>query len=227
MRWPHFKRARYHGRTRSDRFSIYTIGVCTALLVPLLVLVLGLIVHLVLGGSAAPDDWILGTWISGRLIRWPFLGDAKFSLFALLTIGTTLGVIEVLGLWLLNRAVHRAAINVAGRFKAEIHRQALRLGPIDLLGGRARPETLFREQTETVRRGLVRWWSAVPYAAVTVLALVAMAFLVQPWLTLVVLLGIVLVWLVFTGIRRQASAKSQFWALRLTRHTIGCWGTCG
>lgn len=211
MRWPHFKRARYYGRTSSDRFALYTVGVCTALLIPLLVLILGLIVHLILGGRNVPDDWILGTWISGRVIHWPFLGDAKFSLFALLTVGMTIGVIEVFGLWLLNRAVHRAAMNVTEQFKSDIHRQALRLGPIDLLGGRARPETLFRQQIETVRRGLVRWWRAVPFAAVTVLALVLMAFLVEPWLTLVMLLGVVLVSLVFAGIQRQTSSRASAW----------------
>ena len=37
MQWPHFKRARYFGRTSTDRITLYVVGICAALLVPLLV----------------------------------------------------------------------------------------------------------------------------------------------------------------------------------------------
>ena len=129
MRWPDFQLARHFGRTSRDRLSLYAVGISAALLLPLLVFVLGLITHLVFGSGAAapPNDWILGTWVSGRIVDWPLLGDARRCLFALLAFGVVIGAIEVWALELLNRAVHRAALDVVVRFYGEIHQQAFRL----------------------------------------------------------------------------------------------------
>ncbi len=215
MRWPDFRTALQFGRTGRHRLSLYGLGICAALLLPLLVFDLGLITQLVLGtaDAAVPRDWILGPWISGRVVRWPLLGNERTCLLVLVGFGIGVGVLEVWAFWLLTRAVHRAALDVTTRFYADIHRQAYRLGASDLLGGRrSPPEALLGETCDQLHDGLVRWWSAVPYAVVAVLALVLMALIVNVWLTLVILLSVLLVRLVYGGLARRLERQAENWA---------------
>lgn len=214
MRWPNFKRACQYGRTSRDRWSLYAVGISAALLLPLLVFDLGLLTQLVLGTEKAtvPKDWILGPWISGRVISWPFFGSPRICLLVLVAFGILVGMIEVWALWLLNRAVSRAALGVVLRFQADIHRQAFRLGASDLLGGRrSDPETVMSETIDQLYFGLLRWWSAVPYAVVAVVALVAMALVVNVWLSLVVLLSMLLVRMIYAGWVRRAELLGENW----------------
>lgn len=215
MRWPEFRRACQYGRTSRDRWSLYAIGISAALLLPLLIFDLGLITQLVLGthDAAVPKDWILGPWISGSVIDWPLLGNERKCLLILVAFGVVVGVVEVWALWLLNRAVHRAALGVVLRCQADIHRQAYRLGASDLLGGRrTAPETLMTETIDQLYRGLLRWWSAVPYAVVALATLVAMALVVNVWLSLVVLLSVLLIRLLYGGVARRAATRAEGWA---------------
>lgn len=211
MRWPDFTSARRFGRTTTDQVTLWTLGVCAALLLPLLVLILGLVIHLVLGTAhgVMPGDWILHPWTSGRILPWPWFGTREACLFALLGGGVLVGLLEVWAQWLLNRAVHRAASDVVVRFQAEIHRQAYRLGSSDLLGGlRSPPELLATQAVAVLHRGLVSWWRAVPYAVVAILALVLMALAVNVWLTLVVLLSGILVRQVYSVVAARAARHS-------------------
>ena len=210
MRWPDFYLARHFGRTSKDRLSLYGLGICAALLLPLLVLDLGLVMHLVLGSpdSVLPSDWILGPWTSGKIVAWPLFGDERLCLLSLLAAGISIGLLEVWALWLLNRAVHRAALDVVVRFLAEIHRQAYNLGTSDLLGGRrSPPEQLVGEMTGVLREGLLRWWSAVPYAVVAVGSLVFVALAVNIWLALVVILAGLLVRQVYGVVGSHAADR--------------------
>ncbi len=215
MRWSEFSRARHFGRSARYRWSLNGLGICAALLLPLMVFDLGLITQLVLGSShaAVPRDWLLGPWISGRVISWPLAGNERVCLLILVGFGLVVGGFEVWALWLLNRAVHRAAWDVTVRFHAEIHRHAYRLGASDLLGGRrSPPERLLGEACDELRRGLVRWWSAVPYAVVALGALVLMALIVNLWLSLVVLLSVILVRLVYGAVAQRSTVRAELWS---------------
>ena len=214
MRWPDFHRGRQFGRSARNRLALYCLAICAALLLPLLVLDLGLLAHLVLGtaDAAVPRDWILGPWISGRVVSWPLLNDERTCLLILVGAGIIVGGIEVWALWLLNRSVHREALDVTMRFYVEVHRQAYRLGASDLLGGRrSPPETLVGETCDELYRGLASWWSAVPYAVVALGTLVLMALVVNVWLSLVVLLSVLLVRLVYGGFAQRAEGRARSW----------------
>ncbi|MHB0958984.1 MAG: ATP-binding cassette domain-containing protein [Pirellulaceae bacterium] len=196
MRCPDFARARQVGRSATDRVALHLIAVCAALLLPLIVFVLGLVIHLVLGTAQdrMPGEWIWRPWAPGGSVPWPWFGDPHRCLIALLLIGTALGLLEAGALWLHHRAVQRAALRIVLWFQAEIHRQAYRLGSSDLLGGRrTRPEQLVSQATEVLHQGLIGWWQAVPYSLVSIAALVCIALAVHMWIALVVLLAVVLV----------------------------------
>lgn len=215
MRGPNFRRACRFGRNARDRFLLGAVSVFAALLLPLLVINLGLLTHLVLGGddTARPRDPLLGPWIGGHWVAWPWGGDERTCLLALIGIGLLLGLFEVWSLWLLNRSVFRAALGVVLRFQADIHQQAFRLGVTDLLGGRhTAPAVLIGTTLDELFQGLVRWWSAVPYAVVAVITLVGMALLVNVWLSLVVLLSILLVWLLYGAMARRAEHRAAHWS---------------
>jgi len=237
MRWPDFTSARGFGRTARDRVALWTLAVCAALLLPLLVLILGLVIQLVLGTEyvVMASDWVLRPWASGHILAWPWFGDRHLTLAILLLACVGVGWLEVWTLRLLDRAVHRAALGVLVRFHEAVHRHAYRLGPSDLLGGlRSPPELLLTESADVLYRGLVCWWRAVPYAPVAIAALVLMAMAVNVWLALVVLLAGLLVRQIYgVAVERaasrlaalkgdvQAAREKLLESLRLTPLTAG------
>ena len=220
MHWPEFNRACHYGRTSRDRWALYVVGIAAALLLPLLLLDLGLLTHLVLGNpqGVMPQDWVLAPWTTGAIADWPLFGDARTCLLTLVAFGVVVGMIEVWALWLLNRAVQRAALGVVLRLQADIHRQAYRIGVEDLLGDRrTAPERLMTDQLGELYCGLLRWWHAVPFAVVAFLSMILFAMAINVWLTLVVLLSLLLVRLVYRGAAQRAQVAARRWVQESTR----------
>ncbi|MFV1964774.1 MAG: ATP-binding cassette domain-containing protein [Pirellulaceae bacterium] len=194
---------------------IMAVGASSALLIPMLVVVLGLILHVLVGG---PDQgtlqppsiaaWLI-TWPMGLfgLITWPM------SLFVLVAVSWGLAFAEAVSLFVLQRLVHRYALRIADELRRAIHDQAFLLGPHDLLGpSRSRPEELFADKAEAVRRGLARWWLAIPRSVVALALLLAVALSVHAWLTMLVVLLAVYILRFYRVMRRQLEAQSRTWS---------------
>ncbi|MCA9223642.1 MAG: ABC transporter ATP-binding protein, partial [Planctomycetales bacterium] len=209
------------GGGMTDRLSLYVLGAFNAMLVPLLVIDLGLIVLLMVGRTTGrlPNDWVLGPWVSGTIADWPYYGRTDFCLLALTAAGFALSLLFAATQLLFVRAVARAAFRVASLLRGEIHRQAFRLGPDDLLGGaRTQPEQLFTDQCEILTRALIAWWRVFPRSAFALLALMAVAFALNPWLALLsVLLAIAIFW-IRTRLKSWSEERVQYWRDRATIH---------
>jgi ABC-type multidrug transport system fused ATPase/permease subunit len=181
---------------------IMIIGALSALLIPLLVVVLGLILHILVSG---PDEQQAARpTIVAWLIRWPV------SLWVLVPVSWVLALAEAISEWVLARHVQRYALRVANGLRHAIHKQAFLLGPHDLLGtSRSRPEELFADKAEIVRRGLSRWWLAIPRSVVALALLLAVALSVHIWLTLLVVLLAIYILRFYRVMRQRLETEAE------------------
>lgn len=187
-----FARVRgYLPRWDGGLWVVYTTGFLSALLWPAMVIVLGMIVELLVTNGHAQHGTGLGLLIK----RYPELANKELCLFILLGVGLALGSAECLLLYFLDRSVKRAAQRATTRLRGELRRQAYHLAGSELFGAK---ETgliaLFTERMEIVRQGLVAWWSTVPREIVRLALLVALALMLNLWLTLAAVLLAVLIW---------------------------------
>lgn len=187
MRYPALQRAQQLSANRRSSRLVALLGVGAALLIPLLVLDLALIVQLIVsrGGREAPTDWVLGPWVNGKIVEWPFLGTHELCLVALVLVGAAFAVLECIALVVLQHTAQRQAAHVASELRLAIHRQTFLLGPHELLGvARSKPEQLFAEMTNAVCRGLALRWHMLPRTLVAIVSLLLLAACVNFWLTL-------------------------------------------
>lgn len=186
MRYPATRRARKLAGADNSRL-VALLGIGAALLVPLLVLDLALIVQLIVsrGSHEVPADWVLGPWVNSKLVEWPLFDNHEFTLVVLVVAGALIAIVECAAMVFLQKAVQRQASRVSSQLREAVHRQTFLLGPHDLLGAaRSRPEELFVDATNAVRRGLAVRWHVLPRALVTLICFTVLSLAVNFWFTL-------------------------------------------
>lgn len=203
MKSPSFARVRgYLPRLDGGLWVVYFTGFLSAMLWPVMIVVLGMIVQLLVSGEQAR----YGAGLELLIKRYPQLASRELCLFVLLGTGLALGTAECLLLYFLDRSVKRAAQRATTRLRGELRRQAYHLAGSELFGAR---ETglieLFTDRMELVRQGLVAWWQTVPREVVRLGLLVGLALVLNTWLTLAAVLLACLIWLMLD--RMHASWK--------------------
>src|SRR5687767_2181233 len=105
MPYSSFRRARGLASQPGRIAQLFAVGLLSAALAPVLVVLFGLIVQLLVmhEGGRAPRDWVLGPWASGQIIQWPPLGREDQGLAALCAVGLAAAVLETLALLYVNR----------------------------------------------------------------------------------------------------------------------------
>src|SRR5688572_22466276 len=98
MKGSAWKRARRFRRAPLELAPVYVVGVASAFIAPLFVLLLGLLVQLKVerSGAAPPRDWTLGPVLDGRLLGLPWSDNAETLVLLLLGAGVALAVLESL-----------------------------------------------------------------------------------------------------------------------------------
>lgn len=204
------KRAERLSQASGLLWSLVLVACASALLVPLLVLDLGLVLqYLVTPTSRGPErEWVLGPYAG-----WMFQGVLHRSglayLLILVLIGGCLALLNTVALLAFQRLLHKFTLQVAVALRRAIHDQTFVLGPHELLTpARSRPEELFVERVEAVRRGLVRWWDAMPRSVVELVLLLLLALMLNFWLSLLVILLALYIAPMARGWRRQARDRA-------------------
>lgn len=217
MRYSALQRAQQIGETNRSARLVGLLGVGAALLMPLLVLDLALIVQLIVSrdGRDGPTDWVLGPWVDGKIVPWPFFGTHEQCLVVLVLVGASLAVLECVVLVILQHAVARRAVRVGSQLRLAIHQQTFLLGPHELLGvARTRPEQLFSEATGEICRALAMRWRILPQSVVTIGCLSLLAAAVNFWLTLLACLLALCTVRWYGKAQRNAAEQEQFWRTR-------------
>lgn len=218
-----FLLARRVAQSPHPAWLIATVGTLAAVLGPLLVVNLGLIVQLLVSRESGeiPNDWLIGTIVAGGFGPWPWFGY-RACLVIVVGAGWLIAILETACLILLRRAANQHALRIASDLRHKIYSQAFRLGPYDLLGAtRSRPDELFADKVETIRRSFAEWWTTVPSAFVSLVVLILIAAAVNVWLTLLAILLTVYVLRFYRAIRKQEEVRTAFWRTQvLEQETI-------
>ncbi len=216
MNWPHLKRARRITGATAEHIFIAVCGICTALITPALVVILGNLVHLFVNREGQGVIENLEDFRLGPIGFAPFFDKYEYCILALVGVGLAFSVFATLMLYLMYREIHNSAITVAARLKANIHEQSFRLGSSDWLHlDKLRPETLFTNQTEKVRQGLFAWWEVVPRSVVGFSALVILAAMTNFLLAVFAMLLAVGIWAMHHWLKKRSGSSTAMW----TEHT--------
>jgi ATP-binding cassette subfamily B protein len=217
MHWPHLQRACRFVRWPTGAVAVLVASVGSAVLVPALIVILGLVSEILVTRTAPTGESVplVGPALCHLLRIGLAPGVGELWLAWLLALGLSAAVLESVMLFLHYRALHAAAWNVTTALKGALVGQAFRRGIMDLIGTRrGRTQELFNEQAEAVRVGLAAWWRAVPRAPATLVLLVALALLADFRITLAVSIFALLTWLVYGWMRGRAREQSRLWTDR-------------
>jgi ATP-binding cassette, subfamily B, bacterial len=178
-------------------------GVICAAAVPVLILIVGNIVH-VLIESQASSSKPFAAWLPNFLAGLPHPSTPLTIVSLLLLAAVAVVITFALAMQLFNRQIHHAAVE----FEVNLIR-ALRLHSERL----AVMRTLSAQQTALVdgleyhlpriRTNLARWWRAFPRHLIQFVGCMAVAFIIQPLLTLLTAVSVGLVSLVFRLVDRS------------------------
>lgn len=154
-----------------------------------------------------------GTVWEGPLVAMyslPVFQSNSSALLAMLAIGLSLAVLMR---WLLllarGRAV-RAGLDVAARLRRALHRQALRVGPGDVLeSDQALARRLFAENAQSVSRAVTNRVYVLGTAAGQVAVVLAVALLVEWRVALQCLIPLAFCWYAFVRLRKRASERDD------------------
>ncbi|MCA9076030.1 MAG: ABC transporter ATP-binding protein [Planctomycetaceae bacterium] len=151
----------------------------------------GILPAIVLSEGRSPWAAILSTVYRSV----PGLSDNIAAMLYLVTAGAVLGVVLTIALSRGKAMSLRVATQVAETQRLHLHRQALRLGPGDLLG-RSPQEAfgLFTKETETVQRGIAEWMQSAIRDVVMLALLLLLALSVDWRLTLQCLVPLAACW---------------------------------
>lgn len=115
-----------------------------------------------------------------------------------------LAVSEVIVLAIFYRLVVAAAMSIGSKLKLAIYEQIYKLGASEPLGvARSRPEVLFVDQVDKVETGALNYWRAVPRSVALLVALLALAFMADALIALLTIILVAMIWIVFTWLRNQ------------------------
>lgn len=191
---------RYLPRLDAGLWLVYICGFLSAVLWPPLVILGGMLTELLVTAGHIKQA---GTGLG--LLNRTFPGLESNQLLLVLLGGMLgLGTLECLLLYALDRSAKGASQRVTTRLRRELRQQAYHLAGSELFGARETSLTeLFMDRMETLRQGLVAWWSAVPREAIRVGLLVALALMLNVWLTLAAVLLAAIIWLIFGWLQDQ------------------------
>ncbi|MBX3438309.1 MAG: ABC transporter ATP-binding protein, partial [Planctomycetaceae bacterium] len=145
----------------------------------------------------------------------PGLRDNGSALVRLVILGAVTGILFTVALSRARARSLRAAMEVAGRQRVNLHRQALRLGPGELSGeSRRTVHTLFTTEVDHIRQGITEWMQSVPRDPLMLVLLVLLPLSIDWRLTLQCLVPVAASWWFVhhertRGRRRRALAEAQ------------------
>ena len=150
----------------------------------------------------APQGWLLTQiWkaLDGKPLSTATLAHAAGGVVLLMAV-----------LWLfIGRGAEYEAQHVVDRLRNEIREQAFNDGGNDLLGEPTRPEELLLDHCESLRAGLAGVWQTAPRALLGGLALLTVAALTDPWITLLGMLLFSLLWWAWRHLESAADERAH------------------
>jgi ABC-type multidrug transport system fused ATPase/permease subunit len=201
----------------SSRWFAMGLGTISAFLMPVLLTLIGWFVQLLFvvqttenGKRVLPETLHVGSWL--RITTSSLSTDKNILRCAitLLMLITVVFVIERLTLLLARRASLQAALQWTSRLLRRLFHQSRNLS-VDqgLSGQRKRLRDLIQSDVPRVRDALTEWYRVIPRNLIQTIAVLVLASLIHPWLTLLAILALVVTWGLFYHTRSRSTQTSS------------------
>lgn len=178
-------------------------GAICAIAVPVLILIVGNIVHALIEAQASTSR-PFAAWIPSLLNGFPTDSTplAKVSMLLLAAVAVVMAF--ALAMQLFNRQIHHAAVDFEVNLIRALRQHSKRLAVMRTLSAQ---QTALIDGLEyhlpRIRTNLSRWWRAFPRHLIQFIGCLLVGFLIQPVLTLLTVVSVGLVSLVFRLVDRS------------------------
>ena len=190
----------------------------SALLIPLVLVLIGVIAVLLDRGGFNGEGVRLGTYLNVPIPGLILQQSPLAQLAMLVAISCLIGFVFSFSVWTLRRS----ASSRARRIVRELHRRVLEqsLKRAELEGATAqhvRAQNLIGVQLPSIQRGLSLWYRVIPHRIVVLIGCMVVALLVNVWLTLLAVVSGILLWRFAYKLRHEDESEYAHWEVPRAR----------
>ncbi len=215
-----FRSARRESAGRGTVWWYFT-AVTSALLVPCLIVVAGLIAVLLNEKGLRASPVQLGTFLGVRIPTWFLEWPPLTQLTCLVGFALVLAIVFSFAIWAHRYGAYARSRAITMKLHRDVLAQSIRRAEIEgAVAQRARAEVLIEQRLPQLTRGLSSWWRSMPRSLLMVIGCVAVALLVNiPLASLAVISGLLL-WQLYRALRQGIENETSAWETPRSRRKL-------
>lgn len=203
------------------RLGWYLASIVAGVLGPLLIVVFGVLVHVLNGGSLDRQGLQLGDHFLVPIPPWLAEQSPLGQLSALTATALLVSLLLALSLWLHLRGLLSSTRNVLASLHEQLLERIVQLANSQgITAQRSRAEYLLTTAMPAVHSGLMAWWRSVPRSVLLLILCVLIALLVDPLLSMLAAIGSLLVWRLYAVLRGDEEGSVARWELTRGRRRL-------
>lgn len=191
------------------------------LLIPVLVIMIGVIAVLLNAGGLSPGMARLGTHLYVPVTQ-SFADQTSLVQLTRLVAGSfAIAILFAVTVWLHRLSVNRRSRAITKLLHKRVLTQSVKRAEVEGAAAQAvQAAKLIDEHLPELGRGLSLWYRAVPRSLLTFIGCVAVALLVNVWLAMLAIVSGVIIWQLFTRLRRNDQSELINWEVPRARHRM-------
>lgn len=191
------------------------------LLIPILVILVGVIAVLLSAGELSPGLVRLGTHLYVPVTP-AFASQTLLVQLTELVVGSfAVATVFAVTVWLHRLSVNRRTRQVTKQLHRRVLSHSVKRAEVEGAAAQAvQAAKLIDEHLPELGRGLSLWYRAVPRSLLTLFGCLAVALLVNVWLAMLAIVSGVIIWQLFTRLRRNEHSDLINWEVPRARHRM-------
>lgn len=191
------------------------------LLIPILVVMIGLIAVLLSTGGLTVGAVRLGTHLYVPVTAVFAEQSALVQLTELVIVSLAIAIVFALSLWLQRLSVNRRVQGITKRLHKQVLAQSIKRAEVEGAAAQAvQAAKIIDEHLPELGRGLSLWYRAVPRAILTFIGCIVVALLVNVWLAMLAIVSGIILWQLFTSLRRNEQSELINWEVPRARRRM-------
>ena len=196
-------------------------AVLSAILIPVLILVAGIIAQVLNRGGLLESPLVLGRHLAVPLPDRFLLMTPIAQLSWLVALAALVCLMIALLMWISYRGLYHRSRQTIERLHRQILQRSLRRAEAEGVSAqRRRAEDLIEERLPQLQSGLSAWWRAIPRSPLLLIGCVTLALLVDIWLTLLAVVSGLLVWQAQRLLDGGEATEASQWELPRSRRRL-------
>jgi ABC-type multidrug transport system fused ATPase/permease subunit len=191
------------------------------LLIPVLVVMIGVIAVLLSAGGLSSGPVRLGTHLYVPVSE-AFAGQTPLvQLTELVAASFVIAILFAFSVWLHRLSVNRCTRGITKHLHKRVLTQSIKHAEVEGAAAQAvQAAKLIDEHLPELGRGLSLWYRAIPRSVLTFFGCIAVALMVNVWLAMLAIVSGVIIWQLFTRLRRNDQSELINWEVPRARHRM-------